>query len=478
MNAIRSISSFFDRPFGQSVVGRIASCASFEFVGSQIGSMLGGPILGSAMRGVGRVFVPIAVASGAIYALRKKTTRAAAAVLGISIAASLIPRSLVALYGWGPTIGLLCGSWLGENLGAILGGYAGLKLARSSVPFWDHTVECDSYLIGMAKFILAGKAFEEVIVRSTLPLISVPINLARATAKIAFQTMAYYSNSVISFLRERKFSRDAILPVAVKVICARYCEENAHPITISLTRVASSIFGMVPEAERQFQRLLNILLSDQVNGTIRQLGQRSDRYAVVLMRAFPKYVELVEECDKSRPLKEALKEKMEGSRNLSRIISPLLREKFSELSKTFVRELELREYRLTGHVLTEIDQKKLSFHIKYFLIYVLLNYDLSPLSLDEEKAFFLELMKIYFSFHSHYLALWTEKIMCIAIRSFFGFKKWGYYLVIEQPEQRSLASARPVAIQEGYPPKVESPRAEFRPNPVGKHFHVGDDYFK
>lgn len=471
MHSIQSFGSHFrqmlrlDHPLEKGILGRIALCAGLEVIGGMIGAYGGSALMRRGLSKLSGRVIPLVVTGALSYGLFKKPKATTIALLGIMATGVSLSALYAGMASWGGRAGLVAGTWVGKNVGTILGGYAALWLTRTTLPFWDRTLWAESYAVGMTKHILAGEIFNAVIARSTLPLVKYPLNLMRSTFEVVFKALAYHSNSLIAttkkIWRERRISQETLLPFAVKVLCHKYCEKNATPITGKLLQIFSRLFQGIPSAAEKLETILRTpVIFNQFEGMVSSLSKRSESLTNLLMRSFVGYVDLVRECPTPNAdlseLKKALKERMPRATTLSQALSPICESTLNELSKSLLEALKNSEKDLTGFSLTndtKLLEPLLSTHLKYYLIYTLLNFQSDPLTMDEEKDFFLKAEKTFFSIYKrpesfqpgHY---WIEKTTHLIIISFFGFKKW-VYRMIEQPEQVAMLEG-PIQVTDGY----------------------------
>lgn len=303
-------SQILDNRYAKSILGRVVTCSAAETIGGLAGGYAGGALMGTALKEIGKygfpVFLRYQTPLLTLFVLQHKTSRLALTLLGIT-AAIQFAVPLQTLSEWGAIGGLFLGELSGKWIGTILGGYAGLVAMQSTIPFWDDTIPCDSYLVGMSKYLFVGEVFDTVVARSTLPYLNLPINIGRGCMGLIVKTVAYNSNPVISTLKDsfrgKKISHEVLIPLFVKMFCSRYCEANSVPITSQLINIVSQTINVIPEASHQFRFLLRQpALFGPLETGVHHLSLLSDKFATIFMRAFRGYVGLFQ---KSPTLQEA-----------------------------------------------------------------------------------------------------------------------------------------------------------------------------
>ncbi len=450
-----------DRSIRSSILGRIVMGAGAELIGGAIGAYCGGSIVGRGLAELGYHVAPLAGAT-ALYGLLKHPKITKTAILGfVATAGVTVPVAYAALSALGSPACICAGTWIGRNVGTILGGYAGLKFTQTSIPFWDRTAWADSYAVGMTKHIVAGEIFNATVASSTLPVLCYPLNIIRGICETVVRMLAYNSNPVISAVkttfRERQLSQEALLPLAVKVLCQKYCEKNAAPITTKLLQIFSRTFNAIPEAANKMESLLRLYAYVPCEAAINNLGNQSEKVSILLMRSFVGYANCIAkypepEGDFDR-FKRAFKAEFKGATEISQLISPLLQGQIENLAQSILQAIQDSERDLTGHVLTEntdVLKPLLALHIKYFLIYTLLNRDIKPLTVDEEREFFVKLEKAFFSLYDKQPLRSVEKLTHAALTFFFQFKKW-VYPMLAKPEQAASAHESFTTKEEYFP---------------------------
>ncbi len=427
-----------DSSFGKCIAGRFIACSALEFLGSTLGAYLGGPVLGTAIYHL-RVLAPVAQVALFLSDVQKKTTLVAAAAFGVSVAAAGLPWSAC--------------MWLGSQAGFILGGYAGLMLSESSISFWDHTINCDSYLVGMTKFIVAGEIFDRVITRAEIPYFHLPLNAFRSICASLVKTFAYHSNSVLhifkSLIREKKFNQEVIIPHFVKMTCSKFCKQNAVPVTTRMIKILSEGLNVFPSATKFIRTFLSHpIFLNQFQSVIESLSENSDRLTMILMRSFLGYVDLVQNskgCKDAKTLadlKMALKKEIWGAAMLSWAVSPLCKASFESNAETFLNGLDEAEKDLLSiSFLQEVEKIKpyLAAHLKYFIFYAVTHPNFNLLSTEEEEVFFHKLSDLFFSIHKTGIAPNAlQKMTHCLISAFFFFKAHVCHF-IEQPDETAIA---------------------------------------
>jgi hypothetical protein len=402
-------SPILNHPYAKSIVGRVVLCSAAETVGGLVGGLVGGACLGA----------------------------------------------------------------IGTPVGIILGGYAGLKATNANVPFWDATIQCDGYAVGMTKFLFVGEVLEATLNHCPIPYVGVPINVARKCAILAAKSIAYNSSTVISTLkaavRERSISHEVLVPLLVKIGLNRYCEANAVPITSKLINV----INVIPRTSALFSGLFSNMLAEK----IQSLSNRSDLLANALMRSFHEYVTLIttsqriQQASTTQALKDALKQEIIGAKTVSPLFDKVAKESIKDLSTSLLETIQQSEQDLTGYCYTAmtIQQKEiLSIHMKYFFIFALLKYDTKAISSDEERAFFIDVNRTLFSLYKPLsLPGLIGKVTHTTLQTFFGFRKWIYPFIEQREESARLYTE--VQRNEDYVPVPTGGRAkELRWETVGK----------
>lgn len=465
--AARSIAA---HPVARSILGRVAACAISEIAGAVIGAYIGGPILGIICKRLGEV-VPVAGAGASLWALRNRVSLVATAALGLPNPFDSIPRAWEYLTGACSEIGYQGGYWLGQSAGTILGGYAGLKASGSDVPFWQPTVSCDCYSVGMVKFLVAGELLERTISRCAIPFISLPVNVGRALIFSCLKTMAYNSNSVLSafksLVRQKGLGQDVLAPLFVKLFFSRYCQQNAARAANKLIYAVSQPFDFIPHLSRQMRGFLG-LFSGYFQEAFKSIGEQGDKLTILIMRRFVQYADLVWTLGDVEDLEETLKQALKVSQLTLIFMDQIeIQSKIEEAVLTGLASIQELERDLVGKTLLEPSEemrKTLCVHIKYFLLFLFQDFDFSLLSPKEEKRFFQYLAnKIIFLYsektsHQRMVSV-VEKVIQGAISAFF-FIKWSFSKFIMQREE-DAALIVPLDMQEKFLPPKEEEKDEY-----------------
>ncbi|MBX7067664.1 MAG: hypothetical protein K1X28_10590 [Parachlamydiales bacterium] len=462
-------------PVAKSILGKVVVCAISEAVGGMIGAYLCGPLFGLVCKGLGEI-VPIAAAGAGLFRLQKRIGLVALAVLGVPNPFESIPASWGILSSFSSSMGYGAGYWLGQGAGTILGGYAGLKMAGSDVPFWDHTVSCDGYSVGMTKFLMAGEIFERVVAKCTVPIISLPVNLVRTVSAIVIKAIAYNSNSVSaafkSLVRQRGLGHDVLVPLFVKLFLSRYCQQNATPITNKLIYAISQPFNFVPLLSAQVRKFLS-LFSDHFKDAIKTIGGQGDKVTTLIMRRFIQYNDLVrnsESCKNAHNLEEleaALKNELDISEWKLKILEQIeIESKLEPSIAASLKSIEDIERELIGQsILKNTAELKsaIALHSKYFLLFLLQDIQFNLLTPEEEKRFFLVAANNYFSIYPENRGvLLAKKVVDFAISAFFLWKMRVSRFFMQKEQDVILLA--PVMIPEDVgkrPPSPSSPNEDY-----------------
>lgn len=467
--AVRSIAA---HPVARSILGKVAISAVSEIAGSMIGAYIGGPMIGIFCKRLGAV-APIAAAGAALWSLRSRVFLAAIAVLGVPNPIDSIPRIWEHLTGACSEIGYRGGFWLGQSAGVILGGYAGLRASGSDVPFWQSTVSCDSYSVGMVKFLLAGEILERTISTCAIPFISFPVNVGRTLIFSCIKTMAYNSNSVLSafksLIRRKGLGQDVLAPLFFKVFLSRYCQHNAAHVANKLIYAISQPFNCIPLFSRQIRGFLG-LFSGYFQEGLKIIGDQGDKLTTLIMRRFVQYADFIANLGEVEDLEETLKQQLKVSQIVLVFMNQIeIQSKIEEaVSKALasIQELEQDLIGIPQLLPSEEMRKKVCLHIKYFLLFLLQDLDISLLSPEEEKRFFQYLAnKIIFLYSEksshHRMVSVVEKVILGSISAFF-FLKWSFSKFIMQRDEDAVLMV-PLEMQDKFlpPPMEEEKEFEF-----------------
>lgn len=471
------------RPYARSLVGRIAASAVAETACSTVGSIIGERVVCSICVAMGPQVLLAATLGTAIYAIsRKKNPLLAISVLAFGMQTPLFSKE------WRVSRFLYCGQWAGRMVGTIVGGYLGLKLINTQIPLVDRTNLANSYAVNMGKYLAAGLAFDLVEVSASIPYLNPVVKTIFSITKSISQAIAYNSQIALPFfrkcLREKKIVPTA--PLALKMICNRYCIENSFRMSSQLTQVVSET--ILPSIIRQN------FVAPSIRQSIEFLGNNSDMFARILMRSFTQYCKLLKRIQYEAPdismsededlvtisneddskrnvnhtqkqvrlgidpvlLKKCLKTKIAGAQILSPILGAALKQNFMEWSDLLIEIIRETEKDLIGTQLLDEDQavrikEILPIYLKYYLIYVLAHCQKfkQELTLIEEREFFETVNEAFFSIYTHSSSphRWAQclrKISECVIEKLYSLRRF-----FEQGDQETLVVS-PITVIEEY----------------------------
>jgi hypothetical protein len=441
------------RPFSKSILGNVAKCAVAETVCGIAGSMAGGIVGGRVCQRLGSMALAGGTVAGGDYAYHKNRK----ALLALAITAGIV-QCVVFSEDQQAAGFLIFGEWAGSAIGTILGGYAGLKLAGSRIDLIDRVTPTDSYTVNMIKHQAVEEVFEAVIVKSSLPYVSPIFNLPRYVVKAILKTSGYNSQFLVPVIRKSFQERKLVptVPLILKMLTNRYCVDNSSHLAAKVTKLLS--LKMLPTILQKGMDLLSqTALLPQIKASIEFLGKNTDILANVTMRSLLKYVEVVKRID-HKNLKAALKEAIPFSTLVSPVFDLPMKEKIRGWANSIVDSIREMEVELTGYqLLTDPEIEALRFtltvHLKYYVIYTLLNCNnltdaLSPI---EERDFFNDLNNAFFAIYTHEsrpnrVAQALRKTTGLAIDGIHKLRRF-----IEQAEQNTGVFHPAVIIQDFHP---------------------------
>lgn len=507
------------KPYGDSLIGRTVKSAATETLCSVVGGIAGQIVVGHLSAAIGPQVVPVVCLVGIAAAAHKKNKfQIALYSCGFIFPAFLSKNRRAELF-------LQLGQYAGSTMGGILGGYAGLrKLIGCNVELINPTRPSDSYLVNMLKFQAAGEIFDAVIVRSSIPYARFLVNLPRNALKSVCQTLAY--NSQVSIPLARKFFKDKkisiTIPLAVKMVCSRYCVENSNGMALRMTQMISKT--ILPKAMESVGGVIGytVLVGPLRNG-IDYLGDNSGRMISILMRGFNQYGRIIKEIYGDTPpwvvkevddlvkidtldhkandqmaagdsfigldldrLEKNLKDKMPGTEIASSIIDQTLRPNLDEWSNSLARMLQEMETEIFGTQILSEEQADFlrkcgPIYMKYYLIYIFLNAQKldTELTLIEERDFFEGINEAFFAIYAQStrpsrVAQCLRRTTSFALESLYRARRF-----FEPSDQETLVAA-PIAISDGYFHRARSQQPPTQTNaasPPRSTYTINDEYF-
>jgi hypothetical protein len=350
------------------------------------------------------------------------------------------------------------GEWAGSAIGTILGGYAGLKWAGSKINLVDRVTPTDSYSVNMVKFIGVGEGIDRAIVKASAPYVAPLWNMPRHIIKAVCQTAGYNSQFLVPVLRKSFRDRKLVptLPLALKMLCNRYCIDNSFQIATKITNLSS--LKILPTILKKGLSLLkSAALIPQIQSSVEFLGSHADVIANITMRSFHEYMKVLKRVD-PKDLKASLKKEIPGAATVSPVFDLAMKETVTGWADSLIENVREMEIELTGYELqTENERAALKFtltvYLKYYVIFTLLNCnrfttELSPM---EERDFFTDLNDAFFSIYTHEtrpnrLAQGLKKVTAFAIDSIHKVQRF-----IEQAEHNSGVIKQAVVVENFHP---------------------------
>lgn len=495
------------RPIANSLMGRIVKSAAAETVCAIAGAAAGELVVGNLCYAMGPQVVPAACVIGLAAAVAtKKKPQMVLFTIGL-VSPAIFSRGKQAEYF------VQAGAYAGRAVGNILGGYVGLtKLAGAKIDLVNRTRPSDSYAVNMLKFQAAGELFDAVIASSSIPYAAGLINLPRNAVKSVIQTLAYNSQSSLPLIRKcvREKRLSLSLPQAVKMVCSRYSVENSRAFASQAAGfVSKSIFPAV--MDKMGAILGDHLVAAQVKKGIGFMADHSDQVATALMRGFVQYGDLVQAihaefpdfsideegdlvsierknagasskgaplCLDPKLLKKALKTKIPGAALLSPVFDRAMKSSIQEWSQALVAmieggEREIFGVEILGKERAEVLREFLPIHLKYYLIFVLLNApSLSRvLTLIEERDFFAAVNGAFFSIYTnsaqpHGLVRCFREAVSLAGEGLYKMRRF------IEPEDEETLVAEPIAFADDHFPRAAAQNAV-----VNGVIAVQEDYF-
>lgn len=352
---------------------------------------------------------------------------------------------------------LSVGSCAANVVGTILGGYAGLKLIGNKISLVDRVSPTDSYSVNMFKFLLVGGIYENVIVKSSIPYISPFFNFPRGLVKVVFQAMAYNSQDLIPIFQKcvREKTLAPTLPSALQMISNRYCIKHSPKIARSLTKLVSET--IFPSFVNKKGDVILVPFTSSIQSAIEKLGKNSGTIATVAMRGFVQYMDLLKKLDPIK-LEEDLQKRMHWYAQLSPIITNVIGGNIKNWSSSILQvlqesEIELFGLRISGDEQSKKIEEMLSIHLKYYLFYILSNFDKlsSDLSPMEERDFLSYVGGTFFSVYTNpsspnVVARFLQKATHVLCKMVYLVRKF-----VERAEQNTMIEPSIKIVDDYYP---------------------------
>lgn len=427
------------KPFGKSILGRIAACIVAETAGGLVGSAVGGVVVGGVCQRLG----PIVLACGTVAGVKYSLSENRKDLMVLAAAAAIFQTAVFSQEQQQDGL-LIVGELAGKALGLISGGYIGLRLAGSEIKLVDRVTLPDSYVVKMVKYLGVGLVFDLVVVKAAVPYLAPFVNIPRHLVKAICQTAAYNSQFLVPVIKKSFRERKLVptLPLTLKMICNRYCLDNSFQIANRLTSLSS--LRMLPTILEKGLTLLNrTAFLPQIQASVEFLGRNSDMIANITMRSLHEYMLVLKRVDPNE-LKASLKREIPGAAIVSPIFDAAMKGTVKGWADSLVDSIREMELELTGYEFQTEGERNalkltLTIYLKYYMIFTLLNcknfaHELTPM---EERDFFSDLNDAFFSIYTHpssphRLALGLKKISAFAISCVHKLQHF-----IEQSEQSS-----------------------------------------
>ncbi|WP_068471228.1 hypothetical protein [Candidatus Protochlamydia phocaeensis] len=371
-------------------------------------------------------------------------------------------------------------------IGSLIGGY----LFSSEQVFYDSSQPEESYSIKVGKYLIAGEMAQKILARPPASPIYYPLRLARTTAVLSSQLMAYYSPLLIKTAEElRQHKSKTILTHLLKHVIAERCG-GQHS-----TRIARDISELIVGPLNEFSRYLSTELNlgnqsrNALNAVIETgLNQilNPDYTPNFVLRSFVSYSKIIktEEIQKaSRHFELSFGDEEERKKSKETLITCIrnriqnlfpaenLTDKIADFvltafldeqkSKTLaallIQKIKEAELRLTGFPLLSehhagFIQDMLDIHIQNYLIFALSRHQSfsKALTLMDEEQLLLDIQQGFFSLYCKkvvpsFLADKVQKVTGFGIKALFSTKK-----ALRIKSQQVLTRFAPSMIQSGY----------------------------
>lgn len=291
-----------------SLLGQTIKFAGADLAGSLVGKAAGEAMMTEAMEKVGKLAVPSAIVGGALvgsgmalYSLKTKASTTAKLIFSVTAAVSVvvwINYSIEELTDFGSSAGALIGQQIGGLAGAIFGGYSALVLSGSPIEFFGE----NGYSKNMLRYHGTGLAFDALIRRSTVPIISPLFNIPRGIVHFCAQNAAYNSTATVQLID--KFVRSRRIPNKTLTLFF------TQLITNRLSGTIQNSLQIKPEINSSFMSALSGLRAIFNKGIKIGIQQGAEAFFInnvelivlIALRSFHKYTYLIK---KSNPIQSA-----------------------------------------------------------------------------------------------------------------------------------------------------------------------------
>ena len=345
----------------------------------------------------------------------------------------------------GSEFGLAAGGWTGEQIGMILGGYLGLKIAGADLAFLGED-RINSYVISMIRFLAAGIGYD-IFLGYKLP---VPIlGLPRTCLRALIQTAAYNYPQVELYARkcieEKTVSKMSFFPFLAEMIAnvGRGSHSNAL-----VKNTAVSIATCIPFLHSLFKKQLETLIRLGVQLGFTTISDNNEEIAAIIIRSLHAYILLVKT---NIPIQRALKDPEQLKIVLHKEVGTVLKDKsilFRGVIEALVNDEGVKEALepMRGKI-KQLEQEIFSFsifqekgslylkdaaavHLHYYTIFAFLQWRefTEPVLPIEEEQMSLDFNAVICQSYLRY-ALWPnvtkvmQKISGLALHSLFKMKK-------------------------------------------------------
>jgi hypothetical protein len=495
-------------PLTQSILGKLIIYSVAETIGASIGNTLGrqyGGIMGGAVgRGAVSPYSVTATSLGITTTLYFTASAIDRYALFLFSLLATFPLLYVAVsypemvFSYGDSIGGFVGEWMGNIVGAILGGYSALVLAGRPTEFWDRRSAWNSYSFCMIRFLLTGELFNAVIVIPTRSYLSPLLRVPRQLICGILQTTAYNSNIILPVIKkcvqQRKVSRRLLTPLVMDLIRNKCFGMNARKqagqITNSFLSPTPLLSSIITKQLEGWKALNLAAISSLLDRGISSIVQNSEELATLVLRSCAQYGALLKNSDSvsqaheqfqmaffhkpqtlaqhKETLQRTVKEAVIGESYQPLIIEHGLPLLWTENTRRtwiapLIAAIKKGEIKLVGFPVMHKRQlsylhEVLEIYLQYYILFILLKWnDLkTALTISEEEDLIVDINKMLFSFYLNFvtparLSLVANRLIEQLIHGFFRIKELLSFC-LQQPDQKSYLKIDPskVVILEDY----------------------------
>lgn len=188
---------------------------------------------------------------------------------------------------------------LGEEVGSfggtIIGGYITLRLVDGSTLFRSKEAPEKSYSVATARFEIAGRTYDRIIVCPTHPLSFAIGIIPWKVTKMIVQAIAFNSHNVIpalkNCLKQRKITNATLLALSVQMACKNYSDTDGQKLAKTLTKSISDSFrGVLPNAVTSCAQTL---LIPELQKGIEFMASHADLAAAIVVRLLHDYMKKI-----------------------------------------------------------------------------------------------------------------------------------------------------------------------------------------